>query len=127
MSILVVEDDRDMRELLETLLETEGAHVVTAGTVPMALDAVNRMSPDILVVDIGLPEQNGYVFIGRVRALDDPHKRSVPAIALTAYSSTTDRDTALTSGFQMFIAKPFDTGALVDAIASAARLRKDAA
>ena len=85
------------------------------------------MTPDVLLVDIGLPEYNGYVFIGRVRALADPRKRSVPAIALTAYSSTTDRDTVLTSGFQTYMAKPFDIGTLVEAIADAASSQKHAA
>ena len=127
ISVLVVEDDQDTRDLLGLLLTNKGATVTSAETVPKALDTLNRMTPDVLLVDIGLPEYNGYVFIGRVRSLDDPRKRSVPAIALTAYSSTTDRDTVLTSGFQRYIAKPFDLGVLVGAIADAATSQKHAA
>jgi CheY-like chemotaxis protein len=127
ISVLVVEDDGDTRDLLSILFENEGATVVTAATVPSALQKLNQMEPDVLVVDIGLPEHNGYVFIGRVRALKDPRKRDLPAIALTAYSTPSDRDTALTSGFQKFMSKPFETNALVDAILDVARLKEDAA
>ena len=127
ISVLVVEDDQDTRDLLGVLLKNEGATVAAAANVPKALDILSRMTPDVLLVDIGLPEYNGYVFIGRVRALEDARKRSVPAIALTAYSSTTDRDTVLTSGFQTYIAKPFQIGALMEAIADAASSQKHAA
>jgi CheY-like chemotaxis protein len=95
--------------------------------VPEALDTLNRMTPHVLVIDIGLPEYNGYALIGRIRAMDDLNKRNVPAIALTAFATTTDRDTALTSGFQMFLTKPFDTDHLIDAVAQVIGFRRDAA
>ena len=125
--VLVVEDDPDMQELLRTIFEIAGAKVVTAGTVPEALEILKRTTPHVLLIDIGLPGYNGYALIGRVRALDDPVKRNLPAIALTAFASTTDRDIALTSGFQMFLSKPFDADNLVDAIAQVIGLRRNAA
>ena len=127
ISVLVVEDDADARELIVVLLEQNDATVTSFGTVPAALDALKDLSPDVLLVDIALPVYNGFAFIGRVRALADPSKRKLPAIALTAWSSTTDRDTVLISGFQRFMAKPFDAELLVETIANAARLNRNAA
>ena len=127
VSVLVVEDDPDMQELVGTIFEIAGAKVSIAGTVTEALDILSRTTPNALVVDIGLPGHNGYTLIGRVRALDDPVKRNLPAIALTAFATTTDRDTALTSGFQMFLSKPFDADYLVDAVGQVVGPRRDAA
>jgi CheY-like chemotaxis protein len=127
MSVLLVEDDQDARELVTMLLENDGATVAPFETAPVALDAMNHLMPDALIVDIGLPEYNGYAFIGRVRKLDDPHKRNIPAIALTAFGTTTDRDTALTSGFQTFVTKPFDADKLVETIASVVSQKRSAA
>ena len=127
MSVLLVEDDADARELVTMLLESDGATVAPFETGPAALDAMNQLMPDALIVDIGLPEYNGYAFIGRVRKLDDPNKRNLPAIALTAFGTTTDRDTALTSGFQTFVTKPFDADKLVETIADVISQRRSEA
>ena len=127
ISVLVVEDDTDSRELSIVLLEEAGATVTACGTVPETLDALNGLSPDALVVDIGLPEYNGYAFIGRVRALDDPNKRNLPAIALTAFATATDRDIALRSGFQAFLTKPYDANELIETIANAVAAGRKAA
>ncbi|HYR85879.1 MAG TPA: response regulator [Terriglobia bacterium] len=127
ISVLVVEDDPDAQELIACLLEQNDATVTCFGTVPDALSALKNLSPDVLVVDIGLPGYNGFTFIGRVRALADPCKRNLPAIALTAYSTTTDRDTVLMSGFQTFMTKPFDCDVLIQTIASAASSNRNTA
>jgi CheY-like chemotaxis protein len=121
LSILVVEDDNDTRELLRVVLETQGGTVRTASSVPEALSAYDESRPDVLVADIGMPEYNGYTLIGRVRARDREHGNNiVPAIALTAYATAIDRDTMLTAGFQVHLPKPFDPDQLVSVIATLA-------
>jgi CheY-like chemotaxis protein len=121
LSILVVEDDTDTRELLRLILEGQGAKVRTASSVPEALTAYDESRPDVLVADIGMPEYNGYTLIGRVRARDrERGNRIVPAIALTAYATAIDRDTMLTAGFQVHVPKPFDPNHLVSVIADLA-------
>ena len=118
LSILVVEDDTDTRELLRLILEGQGAKVRTASSVPEALSAYDECRPQVLVADIGMPEYNGYTLIGRVRARDRERGNSiVPAIALTAYATAIDRDTMLTAGFQVHMPKPFDPNHLVSVIA----------
>jgi CheY-like chemotaxis protein len=121
LSILVVEDDTDTRELLRLILEGQGAKVRTASSVPEALSAYDESRPHVLVADIGMPEYNGYTLIGRVRARDrERGNRIVPAIALTAYATAIDRDTMLTAGFQVHVPKPFDPNHLVSVIADLA-------
>jgi CheY-like chemotaxis protein len=121
LSILVVEDDTDTRELLRLILEGQGAKVRTASSVPEALTAYDENRPHVLVADIGMPEYNGYTLIGRVRARDRERGNSiVPAIALTAYATAIDRDTMLTAGFQIHMPKPFDPNQLVSVIADLA-------
>jgi len=118
VSILVVEDDNDTRELLRVVLETRGGNIRTASSVQEALTAYDQVRPDVLVADIGMPEYNGYTLIGRVRAREREHgERRVPAIALTAYATDIDRDTILTAGFQVHVPKPFDPDKLVAVIA----------
>src|SRR5215469_3647913 len=121
VSILVVEDDTDTRELLRILLQSDGGRVTAAASVPEALSAYDQFPPDVLVADIGMPEYNGYTLIGRVRARDrERGERIVPAIALTAYATAIDRDTMLTAGFQVHMPKPFDPSQLVSVIANLA-------
>lgn len=121
LTILVVEDDTDTRELLRIVLEGQGAKVRTASSVPEALAVYDEARPNVLVADIGMPEYNGYTLIGRVRARDrERGERIVPAIALTAYATAIDRDTMLTAGFQVHMPKPFDPSQLVSVIADLA-------
>ena len=114
--ILVVEHDTDTRELLRILLEGDGGLVVTVPSVKEALLAYDRERPDVIVADIGMPEYNGYTLIGRIRARDRGHDRIVPAIALTAYITSMDRDTVLSAGFQLHMPKPFEPEKLISAI-----------
>jgi len=117
ISILVVEDDEDTRELLKVLLETQGALVTTTATVQEALNAYDQARPDIIVADIGMPDYNGYTLIGRVRARDRGKGKLVPAIALTAFATAIDRDTVLSAGFQFHMPKPFEPDRLISVIA----------
>ncbi len=98
ITILVVEDDEDTRELLKVLLQTQGGLVTATASVPEALAAYDRSRPHIIVADIGMPDYNGYTLIGRVRARDRGQGSIVPAIALTAFSTDIDRDTVLPAG-----------------------------
>jgi CheY-like chemotaxis protein len=120
ITILVVEDDPDTRELLRVLLKTNGGTVTATGSVPEALAAYDQGPPMIIVADIGMPEYNGYTLIGRVRAKDRERGTFVPAIALTAYTTAIDRDTVLSAGFQVHMPKPFEPNRLVSVIAELA-------
>jgi PAS domain S-box-containing protein len=104
-TVLIVEDHDDARELVTGVLEAAGARVISASTAEEAMDHAVRTRPDLLVADIGLPGEDGYALLHRVRAL---HGRDVPAIALTAYARATDRERALEAGFQHHVVKPID-------------------
>jgi PAS domain S-box-containing protein len=117
LHVLVVEDDEDARELLRVLLEAQGARVSSANAVVSALELIQTDKPDVIVSDIGLPGEDGYVFIRRVRALSPELGGLLPVIALTAYSSLNDRNRAIAAGFAAHLAKPFDPPKLSATIA----------
>src|SRR5712691_9955897 len=114
--VLVVEDESDTRELLNFLLVQEGAIVSVAENVETALKIFNHERPDVLLTDIGMPDYNGYALIAAVRKLDRSAGRITPAIALTAFSTPADRDTAFTSGFNVYLSKPFEPEELLQTI-----------
>ena len=116
--VLVVEDEPDTREFLARLLASQGAVVSTAASVPEALTVFASAQPDILVSDIGLPGADGYDLLQQIRARNLADRGAIPAIALTAYARSEDRMRALTSGYQVHIAKPVESNELVAAIAS---------
>src|SRR5215831_20025679 len=120
ISILVVEDDDDTRELLKVLLETQGAIVTTTSSVQEALTAYDQSRPHVIVADIGMPDYNGYTLIGRVRARDRERGNIIPAIALTAFTTAIDRDTVLSAGFQVHMPKPFEPSRLISVISELA-------
>lgn len=115
--ILVVDDDKDTREMLRFILEQNGARVTTAGSVTEAIESYKSSPPDVILADIGMPEFNGYALIALIREHDKELGRSTPAIALTAYTSPADRDTALAAGFQKYMSKPFEPAKIIDTIA----------
>lgn len=117
LRVMVLEDEADTRELLATALEQCGADVVAFGTVAEALDAFGRGAPDVIISDIGMPGEDGYEFIRKVRARPPGRGGEVPAAALTAYARPEDRDRALGSGFQQHLAKPLDPAELVATVA----------
>jgi PAS domain S-box-containing protein len=117
VKVLVVEDDADTRELVQHLLEGQGASVLTAGTATEALSLLERAGADILVSDIALPELDGYQLVRRVRQGSEP-ARSIPAIALTAYTRSEDRTKALRAGYQAHVQKPVEPAELLAAISS---------
>src|SRR5262249_29468940 len=114
--ILVVDDDPDTSELLKTLLGTCGAEVRVAGSSAQALEIIDRWIPDVLVSDIGLPGEDGYAFIKRVRDRLPAEGGNVPAVALTAHARDEDRRLALEAGYQRHVAKPPDPSELVSVV-----------
>jgi PAS domain S-box-containing protein len=112
--VLVVEDHDDTRELTVRVLERAGARVLSASTAQEALDCVSNLRPDAIVADLGLPGEDGYALLDRLRTI----YRNVPAIAVTAYARTNDRDRALAAGFQEYVVKPINPHRLVRIVAS---------
>jgi PAS domain S-box-containing protein len=123
LRILVVDDDPDARDLLSTILGQCRARVTAVATAPEALAAIEREAFDVLVSDIGLPGEDGYSLIKRVRSLELQRGGRLPAVALTAYARSEDRRLALLAGFQMHVAKPIQPGELVAVVASVAATR----
>jgi PAS domain S-box-containing protein len=119
--VLAVDDDVDALGLLKDVLESAGAEVATASSAAETLKTIATFKPDVLVADIGMPDVDGFELIRRVRALDDPKLRDVPAAALTAFARSEDRTKALQSGFEMHLGKPVDPGELVASVATLVR------
>lgn len=116
LRVLVVDDDEDTREWLTAVLEGSGLFVTSVGSAEQALAALERQRPDLLISDIGMPEEDGYIMIRKVRALDREHGGLTPAAALTAYAGDEARRQSLSAGYQLHLAKPIDPGELVSAL-----------
>jgi signal transduction histidine kinase/ActR/RegA family two-component response regulator len=123
-SVLLVEDHNDSRELFAQALKNAGAAVISFTAACEALDALESVRPSVIVADIGLPGEDGYSFIRRVRAHARQAVRQVPAIAVTAYATVPDRDEALAVGFQHHMAKPIDPIQLIETIHNVMRRRR---
>ena len=121
--VLAIDDEEDALGLLRAVLESAGAEVTTIASAREGLQRLADIEPDALVVDLGMPEMDGFEFIGRVRANPDAGIRDLPAAALTAFARSEDRTKALQSGFEMHLAKPVDPGELVASVATLVRRR----
>ena len=113
--VLVVDDDTDTREVVREILQYAGAKVITSGSARETRALIDRFQPDVLIADIGMPEEDGYSLIQGIRA-NEPGSRHLPAIALTAHTRPEDVDHALKAGFHAHIAKPVDASQLVSSI-----------
>ncbi|MBW4574005.1 MAG: PAS domain S-box protein [Aphanothece sp. CMT-3BRIN-NPC111] len=120
LRILVVDDEADARELLTTILEECGAQVATAASASEALDSLEQFKPDVLLSDIGMPNEDGYTLMRKIRALKPERGGQIPAAALTAYAGTQDRTQALLAGFQTHVPKPVELVELIAVVASLA-------
>ena len=118
VKILAVDDSSDTRDLVATVLEECGATVVTSSSVREALSVFAGWKADVLVCDIGMPEEDGYTFIKTVRQLPSNEGGQTPAIALTGYVRVEDRLRALQAGYQMFVPKPIESTELCTIITS---------
>src|SRR5687767_12651490 len=116
--VLVVDDEFDARTLLTTMLERSGAQVLAVSSAREALDSMETWKPDVLIADIGMPVEDGYSLIRKVRALPSDRGGQTPALALTAYARTEDRIRALSEGYQMHLAKPVDRVELATIVGS---------
>ena len=116
--VLLVEDDDDSRKLLGTMLKRYGARVSSTKSAAEALNVFSHDIPDILISDIGMPDQDGYEFMRKLRALPPEKGGQTPAIALTGYASRKDKERALTAGYQQHIAKPIEQNDMIAAIAA---------
>ncbi len=121
--VVVVEDEADTRELLALALQQCGAEVAAFGSVPEALASFELAVPDVLLSDIGVPGEDGYSLIRKVRALEPALGGNVPAAALTAYARAEDRLRALDAGYQTHLAKPVDPAELIATVARLAGRR----
>jgi PAS domain S-box-containing protein len=121
LRVLVVDDEPDTLELLKAGLGHCGAEVVTARSAGEALEVMVTAVPGVLISDIGMPDEDGYGLIRRVRALPVESGGRVPAIALTAYARVEDRMQALKAGYQMHVPKPVELAELVAVVASLVR------
>lgn len=120
LHVLVVDDEEDARRLVRTVLEKCEARVTTVATAAAALDALQADQPDILISDLGMPEEDGYSLISKVRALPPEQGGATPAAALTAYARVEDRMRVLRSGFQIHLPKPVEPAELVAVVANLA-------
>jgi PAS domain S-box-containing protein len=121
-TILVVEDHDDARELVSSVLEAAGATVIGARSTEEALNQLARATPDALLADLGLPDEDGYTLLQRVHALHP--SRPMAAVALTAYARATDRDRALAAGYLRYVVKPVAPEELVKVLVAVLDERK---
>jgi CheY-like chemotaxis protein len=122
--ILIVDDEPDARLLLKAIIEECGATVLAVGSAAEALKAVAEFKPHILVSDIGMPEEDGYSLIKKVRALKSEDGGKIPAIALTAYAREEDHLRALLAGFQVHVAKPVNPAELIAVVGGLAGIQR---
>ena len=116
--ILLVEDVDDARDMFTVMLELSGARVMAAASVGQAMELMERAVPDVLVSDIGMPGEDGYELIAKMRARSADHGGTMPAIALTGFTTSQDRARALAAGFDAYLTKPLEPTVLVETIAS---------
>lgn len=117
LQILVIDDDRDSREMMVVALEAEGAEVVSVETVQSAFEALSGWKPDFIVSDIRMPDADGYGFLQGLRS----RNFNIPAIAVTAFARDEDRQAALDAGYQDHLSKPVDLDLLYKTIAKLAQ------
>jgi signal transduction histidine kinase/DNA-binding response OmpR family regulator len=122
--VLLVDDDVDALHMAENALAAAKSTVVAVSGAEQALSALDRTTFDVLVLDIGMPEVDGYQLLARIRASADARRQAIPAAALTAYARSIDRTRSLTAGFQLHLSKPVQPTELAAAVLSLAGNRR---
>ncbi|MDQ3814718.1 MAG: PAS domain S-box protein, partial [Armatimonadota bacterium] len=122
LRVLIVDDDADARKLFTVVLTRHGAAVQSAGSVAEALGIFERWQPDVVAADIGLPDEDGYALIRKIRAHETQRGGRTPAIAVTGYVTPEDRTSVLRAGYQVHLAKPVELDELVATVSSLAAL-----
>jgi len=116
--VLIVDDDRDMRDALQYLLDSYGAEVRTAASAAEALAALEHSRPDVLLSDVAMPGESGYDLMRKIAASEG--RDAPPAAALSSYAKEADREQAVAAGFRTLLAKPVEPGALIAVVADLA-------
>jgi len=124
IKVLLVDDEPGANEAVQALLDSCGAEVRVAGSAAQALQVLDAWRPDVLISDIAMPEEDGYVLIRKIRARSAGQSGDIPAAALTAYAKIEDRVSILAAGFQMYLSKPADPSELIAVVASLAARRR---
>ncbi|QYO64692.1 response regulator [Leptolyngbya sp. 7M] len=119
IQVLVVEDHNDTRDFITMVLQESGAEVTAVASVQEAIEYLEQFNPHVLVSDIGMPSEDGYNLIRKVRDRESDRGNQIPAIALTAYARAEDQARALAAGFQMHVPKPVEPQELVAVVAKA--------
>ncbi|KYF59411.1 hypothetical protein BE08_22050 [Sorangium cellulosum] len=118
--VLVVDDEDDAGEIAGSMLRELGGEPRVVRSAEEALRALAEFRPDILISDLGMPHEDGFALMHRVRALPPDAGSAIPAIAITAYARREDRQRALAAGFHVYLTKPIDAAALSEAVSSLA-------
>jgi CheY-like chemotaxis protein len=123
LTVLVVDDQEDVRDLMRVVLSRRGATVVAVESTATALEALDRCRPDVILSDLEMPGEDGYSLIRKIRARSPERGGTVPAAALTAYTRTEDRVQSLRAGFHRHVPKPVQPDELAEIVASLAGRR----
>ena len=121
VNVLLVDDDSDTLTLMATALTRRQANVTAVSSAGEAIRVITQRRPDVLISDIAMPGEDGYGLIKKVRSLENGEVDNIPAVAITAYAKEEDRKRALSSGFQIYLAKPVEVTELISVVARAAR------
>jgi CheY-like chemotaxis protein len=121
LRVLIVDDELDARELVTIMLERGGAQMKSACCSNEGIEIIRTWRPHVLIADIGMPDEDGYGFIKRVRELTDEQGGRTPAVALTAYARAEDRLRALSAGYQRHLSKPVNRVELSAVVAKLAQ------
>jgi PAS domain S-box-containing protein len=124
LRVLIVDDEVDAQDIITTILQQNGAETVAVGSAKEALETWRSWRPDVLVSDIGMPVEDGYALIRRVRSRPASEGGQIPAIALTAYVRPEDRSRILLAGYQVHVGKPIEPVDLIAAVAGLAKARR---
>lgn len=114
--ILLVEDDEDSCEMLKIMFEHSGMQTTAVDSAAKALEIIKQLKPDVLISDVGLPGEDGYALLRKIRQLSAENGGLTPAIALTGYASLQDRSLAFEAGFQEHLSKPVDIDKLIQLV-----------
>jgi signal transduction histidine kinase/CheY-like chemotaxis protein len=125
LRVLIVDDEPDARAMVKRLLEDYGATVTAASSAQEGIERLQAEKPDVVVSDIGMPGEDGYSMMRRIRSLAPEQGGQTPALALTAYARVEDRDRSILAGFQMHLPKPVEPTELVLIVAALARKADD--
>ncbi len=122
LRVLVVDDEADVRQWITTVLEECGAEITAVSSTGEVLEALEELQPDVLISDIGMPNEDGYALMRKIRELEPELGGRIPAVALTGYARVEDYKQALAAGFQLHVAKPVRAAELIAVVASLGKM-----